>query len=186
MVKKHLKRSHFARCRRTQTILSAMQAFLLLIQHEYKSIRDRDAFIELFKPLAKYVKQHEPETLAYELSVSDKDPHKLLVFERCSVVPLRHALLIFILLSARLYLASLRQHVCRGILVTSKVHLLAGMPYKSTYAVCPYRYSSKEALTEIHQNSAPFKKFKEQWTAAKLEYTSKTGESYLEEDLGFM
>ena len=61
----------------------AVQAFLLLIQHEYKSIRDRDAFIELFKPLAKYVKQHEPETLAYELSVSDKDPHKLLVFERC-------------------------------------------------------------------------------------------------------
>lgn len=48
------------------------------------------------------------------------------------------------------------------------------------------RYSSKEALTEIHQHSAPFKKFKEQWTAAKLEYTSKTGESYLEEDLGFM
>ncbi|CAL5219908.1 g1837 [Coccomyxa viridis] len=105
------------------------RAFLLLIQQEYKSIRDRDVFIEMFKPLAKYVKQHEPETLAYELSVSDKDPHKLLIFER---------------------------------------------------------YSSKEALTEIHQQSAPFKKFKEQWTAANLEYTSKTGESYLEEDLGFM
>lgn len=68
----------------------AVQAFLLLIQHEYKSIRDRDAFIELFKPLAKYVKQHEPETLAYELSVSDKDPHKLLVFERCGPSPLIH------------------------------------------------------------------------------------------------
>ncbi len=60
----------------------AEQAFLLLIQQEYKSIRDRDVFIEMFKPLAKYVKQHEPETLAYELSVSDKDPHKLLIFER--------------------------------------------------------------------------------------------------------
>lgn len=60
----------------------SVQAFLLLIQHDYKSIRDRDAFIELFKPLAKYVTQHEPETLAYELAISDKDPHKLLVFER--------------------------------------------------------------------------------------------------------
>lgn len=59
-----------------------MQAFLLLIQQEYKSIRDRDVFIDLFKPLAKYVTQHEPETLAYELAISDKDPHKLLVFER--------------------------------------------------------------------------------------------------------
>ena len=58
------------------------QAFLLLIQQEYKSIRDRDVFIDLFKPLAKYVTQHEPETLAYELAISDKDPHKLLVFER--------------------------------------------------------------------------------------------------------
>jgi len=66
----------------TAALHCGVQAFLLLIQHEYKSIRDRDAFIELFKPLAKYVTQHEPETLAYELAISDKDPHKLLVFER--------------------------------------------------------------------------------------------------------
>ena len=49
-----------------------------------------------------------------------------------------------------------------------------------------HRYSSKEALTEIHQKSAPFKKFKEQWAAANLEYSSRTGESYVEEDLGFI
>lgn len=66
----------------TAALHCAVQAFLLLIQHEYKSIRDRDAFIELFKPLAKYVTQHETETLAYELAISDKDSHKLLVFER--------------------------------------------------------------------------------------------------------
>ena len=59
-----------------------MQAFLLVITHEYKSLRDRDVFISLFEPLAKYVRLHEPETLAYELSVSDKDPHKLIIFER--------------------------------------------------------------------------------------------------------
>ena len=55
-----------------------------------------------------------------------------------------------------------------------------------TFVSCPCRYSSKEALTEIHQQSAPFKKFKEQFTAANLEFASKTGESYYEEDLGFM
>jgi quinol monooxygenase YgiN len=58
------------------------QAFLLVITHEYKSIRDRDVFIELFTPLAKFVQQHEPDTLAYELSISDKDPHKIIIFER--------------------------------------------------------------------------------------------------------
>lgn len=62
----------------------------------------------------------------------------------------------------------------------------AAQLWELTYVSCTCRYSSKEALTEIHQQSAPFKKFKEQWTAANLEYTSKTGESYLEEDLGFM
>lgn len=66
------------------------------------------------------------------------------------------------------------------------MHPVAGRQGKQIPVICPYRYSSKEALTEIHQNSAPFKRFKEQWTAANLEYTSKTGESYLEEDLGFM
>ncbi len=59
------------------------QAFLLVIQQEYKSVRDRDAFIALFEPLAKYVVQHEKTTLAYELSISDKDPHKVIIFERC-------------------------------------------------------------------------------------------------------
>lgn len=60
------------------------QAFLLVIQQEYKSLRDRDAFIALFEPLAKYVAQHEKTTLAYELSISDKDPHKVIIFERCA------------------------------------------------------------------------------------------------------
>lgn len=69
------------RCSSTEVSYGA-QAFLLLIQQEYKSLRDRDVFIEIFQPLAKYVTQHEPETLAYEISISDKDPHKLLVFER--------------------------------------------------------------------------------------------------------
>ena len=62
-----------------------MQAFLLVITHEYKTIRDRDLFISLFEPLAKYVIQHEPETLAYELSISDRNPLKIIIFERYDV-----------------------------------------------------------------------------------------------------
>ena len=58
------------------------RAFLLVIKQEYKSLRDRDEFIRLFEPLAKYVTEHEKTTLAYELSISDKDPHKVIIFER--------------------------------------------------------------------------------------------------------
>lgn len=58
------------------------QAFLLVITHEYKTIRDRDIFISLFEPLAKYVVQHEPDTLAYDIAISDKNPLKVLIFER--------------------------------------------------------------------------------------------------------
>ena len=36
--------------------VSMLQAFLLVITHEYKSLRDRDVFISLFEPLAKYVR----------------------------------------------------------------------------------------------------------------------------------
>ena len=58
------------------------QAFLLVITHEYKTIHDRDVFLSLFEPLAKYVVQHEPETLGYEVAISDKTPLKILIFER--------------------------------------------------------------------------------------------------------
>ncbi|EIE20973.1 hypothetical protein COCSUDRAFT_83532 [Coccomyxa subellipsoidea C-169] len=105
------------------------KAFLLVITHKYKTIRDRDLFISLFEPLAKYVVHHEPETLAYELSVSDKNPLEIIIFER---------------------------------------------------------YTSQAALTEVHQQSAPFKKFKKAWAEANLEYENKTGESYIEKDLGYM
>ncbi|BDA42335.1 hypothetical protein COCOBI_03-2220 [Coccomyxa sp. Obi] len=105
------------------------KAFLLVITHEYKNIRDRDVFLSLFEPLAKYVVQHEPETLGYEVAISDKTPLKILIFER---------------------------------------------------------YTSKAALTDVHQNSAPFKKFKQALEAANLEFASKTGESYIECDMGCM
>lgn len=69
------------RCPATEC-MTHPQAFLLVITHKYKTIRDRDLFISLFEPLAKYVVHHEPETLAYELSVSDKNPLEIIIFER--------------------------------------------------------------------------------------------------------
>ena len=48
------------------------------------------------------------------------------------------------------------------------------------------RYPDKKTLTDVHQKSAPFLKFKAAVEAANLEFTSKIGESYIESDLGFM
>lgn len=59
-----------------------MQAYLFVINHEYKSITDRDKYIEIFKPFAKHVEKNESGTLAFQMSISDKDPHKLIIFER--------------------------------------------------------------------------------------------------------
>ena len=53
-------------------------------------------------------------------------------------------------------------------------------------SICFTRYTCKEALTDLHHNSAPFKKFKKAVEEAKLEFASKTRESYIETDLGYM
>lgn len=51
-------------------------------------------------------------------------------------------------------------------------------------AVDPRRYKTKADLTEVHQKSAPFLKYKEE--AAKLEYAEKRGQSYLDTNLGYV
>lgn len=58
------------------------QVFVLDIHFTFKSEKDRDKFIQLWRPLAKHVLLHEPGTLSYELSVGDSDPLRVLVFER--------------------------------------------------------------------------------------------------------
>ncbi|KAK9816557.1 hypothetical protein WJX72_001926 [[Myrmecia] bisecta] len=61
---------------------TAKQAFLLVINATFESVADRDKFITLFKPLAKHVAEHEPDTLAYELAIADNNPLKIQIFER--------------------------------------------------------------------------------------------------------
>ena len=39
-------------------------------------------WIDAWTPLAKYCKEHEPRTLSYEASISDKEPDTVLIFER--------------------------------------------------------------------------------------------------------
>lgn len=55
---------------------------MLAIQVKFESEADRDIFIDLFRPLAKYVAEHEPRTLSYELAIADTDPTLVLIHER--------------------------------------------------------------------------------------------------------
>ena len=47
------------------------------------------------------------------------------------------------------------------------------------------RYIDKAGLTDIHQNSEPFIRFKQACKDANLEVTT-VGESYIETDMGIM
>lgn len=60
---------------------------MLAIQVKFESEADRDIFIDLFRPLAKYVAEHEPQTLSYELAIADTDPTLVLIHERCGGGP---------------------------------------------------------------------------------------------------
>lgn len=45
-------------------------------------VEHRDQFFKDIQPLAEYCKIHEPETIAYEVLQSDKDPLQVLILER--------------------------------------------------------------------------------------------------------
>eukprot|EP00668_Euglena_longa_P001630 GGOE01001924.1.p1 GENE.GGOE01001924.1~~GGOE01001924.1.p1 ORF type:complete len:145 (-),score=31.55 GGOE01001924.1:90-524(-) len=57
-------------------------AWVLEIRLRFKSISDRDNWINIWRPAAAYVKQSEPVALSYQLAISDQDPLQALVFER--------------------------------------------------------------------------------------------------------
>jgi hypothetical protein len=58
------------------------KAFVLLITMDFEKEADLEKFCEMFKPLAKYCLENERNTLSYELSLSDKDPKRILILER--------------------------------------------------------------------------------------------------------
>ena len=57
-------------------------AWQLTVTLRFKTLADKDAFLPIFEPLAKYVEENEFSTLSYIISESDKDPKQLFILER--------------------------------------------------------------------------------------------------------
>eukprot|EP00930_Biecheleria_cincta_P069953 TRINITY_DN57626_c0_g1_i1.p1 TRINITY_DN57626_c0_g1~~TRINITY_DN57626_c0_g1_i1.p1 ORF type:complete len:120 (-),score=21.45 TRINITY_DN57626_c0_g1_i1:194-553(-) len=57
-------------------------AFVLLLTMQFEEEDHIKQFVKFFEPLAEYCKEHEPNTLSYEISLSDKDPLRLMLLER--------------------------------------------------------------------------------------------------------
>jgi quinol monooxygenase YgiN len=58
------------------------KAFYLGVSVTFPSTEEKTKFINLFTPLAKYVKENEFGTLSYELLHSDKETNRILISER--------------------------------------------------------------------------------------------------------
>ena len=65
---------------------------MLIINLDFDSLLDRDAFIAYFTPVAEHCAKHEPNTLAYELSIDDQNPKRVIIFERCAAIVRRSVL----------------------------------------------------------------------------------------------
>jgi hypothetical protein len=59
--------------------------FVLAIMIELKPGK-KEAWLEKWGPLAAWVKENEPDTLAYETSEIEGFPNKLFVYERCDLL----------------------------------------------------------------------------------------------------
>ena len=54
----------------------------LIVKLKFDSANKVKKLQSLIEPLAKYIREHEPTTLSYQLLISDKDPLVATVFER--------------------------------------------------------------------------------------------------------
>jgi quinol monooxygenase YgiN len=57
-------------------------AFTLAVTVNFKELDDVELFIDMFRDMAQYCRDHEPDTLSYDMFRSDKDPKQVLIFER--------------------------------------------------------------------------------------------------------
>ena len=64
------------------TTTTSSVVFSLLVTAEFGSVERKEQFLKDFKPLAEYVQSSEPDTLAYEVLLSDKDPLQVMILER--------------------------------------------------------------------------------------------------------
>lgn len=56
--------------------------FSLLVTLNFQDDGSLQVFLKAIEPLANYIRDHEPDTLAYEVLLSDKDPLQALLLER--------------------------------------------------------------------------------------------------------
>ncbi len=56
--------------------------FVLAINLTFETPADAQTFIDAWAPLAKYCKEHEPNTLTYEASIDDASGTEVLIYER--------------------------------------------------------------------------------------------------------
>ena len=59
-----------------------MPAFSLLVTLQFTAEEHKEIFLKDIAPLATYIKENEPDTIAYEVLISDKDPLRVLIMER--------------------------------------------------------------------------------------------------------
>lgn len=64
------------------TASSVAAPFSLLVTLQFQDDASLQIFLEAIRPVAKHVLENEPDTLAYEVLLSDKDPLQVLVLER--------------------------------------------------------------------------------------------------------
>ena len=67
---------------RSPTMSTAPPAFSLLVTARFETVEHKEEFLEDIKPLAEYVRTKEPDTIAYEVLLSDKDPLEVMILER--------------------------------------------------------------------------------------------------------
>lgn len=61
---------------------SSNTAFSLLVTLTFVSRTQKEQFLKDIAPLADYVRDHEPDTIAYQVLQSDKEPLRVLILER--------------------------------------------------------------------------------------------------------
>ena len=56
--------------------------FSLLVTLDFQSTDVKNQFLQDIQPVAEHVRNHEPDTLAYKILLSDQDPLKVMIVER--------------------------------------------------------------------------------------------------------
>jgi quinol monooxygenase YgiN len=67
---------------RSSGTMTSSPVFSLLVTLNFEASEYKEQFLNDIKPVAEYVKSSEPDTVAYEVLLSDKDPLEVLILER--------------------------------------------------------------------------------------------------------